>query len=265
MLVLLPPSEGKTAPPAGAPVDLATLWAADALTATRARLAESLSALGSGDDAAAVLGVGRTTVGELARHADLLGAPAAPAAAVYTGVLHAAAGLGDLDARGRRRADERVRVLSGLWGALRPSDRIPAYRLPMGTRLPDVGPVAAAWRPVLGPVLEAAAGPGGLVVDCRSADYVAAWRTPRTVQHVAVVVVREVAGRRTVVTHWAKHARGVLTGHLVRRASAPRSPGALLEAAQELVGAPLLAGTHLGAAELAEAGRGAHRLTLVVV
>jgi len=43
------------------------------------------------------------------------------------------------------------------------------------------------------------------------------------------------------VSHAAKHARGVLVGHLCRREGPPpETPGALLEAARELVGTAIL-------------------------
>jgi uncharacterized protein len=45
MLVLLPPSEGKTAPAAGAPVDLAALAFAAELTEPRRKLLGALEAL----------------------------------------------------------------------------------------------------------------------------------------------------------------------------------------------------------------------------
>ena len=58
-------------------------------------------------------------------------------------------------------------------------------------------------------------------------------------------VVREAAGRRTVVSHNAKHTRGVLTGHLLRRSGpAPTSAAELLDAARELDGQVI--GTEVG-------------------
>jgi len=103
---------------------------------------------------------------------------------------------------------------------------------------------------------------GDVVVDCRSATYAAAWR-PRTTgddaaQHVAVRVLREAGGKRSVVSHNAKHTRGVLTGHLVRRAGDVGSADDLAKAADELVGTDLLDAT------LHDDGRGRFTLELVV-
>ena len=41
---------------------------------------------------------------------------------------------------------ENVLIASALWGFLRPSDRIPAYRLSMGATLPRVPSLPALWR-----------------------------------------------------------------------------------------------------------------------
>lgn len=243
MLILLPPSEGKTAPVRGAALDLAAL-SSPALTPTRERVLAALTAVSARPDAVEVLGVGAGIADEVARNVDLRTAPAAEARAVYTGVLYGAAALDRLTPAHRRRAVASVRVVSGLWGLVGPEDRIPAYRLSMGVDLPGVGPLAAAWREPLRAELDPRAQAGELVVDCRSATYLAAWKPPRAAHGTwaQVRVLREVAGTRSVVSHHAKHTRGVLTRHLLtRRGTAPGTPEQLARAARELVGTELLA------------------------
>ncbi|MEG3616567.1 peroxide stress protein YaaA [Isoptericola haloaureus] len=276
MLICLPPSEGKTsAPDGGAPVDLAALTA-PGLTAQRETVLDALVDASAREDATAVLKVGASLADEVARNTRLRSAPAAPATEVYTGVLYAAAGLGDLSGEAAARAAADVLVFSGLWGVVAPTDRIPAYRLSMGVSLPGVGGLAAAWRPHLEAALAERAA-GDVVVDCRSAAYVSAWK-PATTGHgaadwVTIRVVRETDGVRTVVSHHAKHTRGVLTGHLLRRPGPPPTSAAeLLAAARELDGTVIgtEAGTGLSyrmlAAELHEATgpRRPHTLELVI-
>lgn len=259
MLVLLPPSEAKTVPDGGAPVDLAALGA-PRLTAQRAAVLDALATVSAHPDAARLLGVGATLTAEVERNTRLRTEPAAAASSVYSGVLYAAAGLARLpDDAARARADRSVRVVSSLWGLVAPADRIPAYRLSMATDLPGVGPLARFWRaPLAGELNPRAA--AELVVDCRSATYTAAWRPPADAPAwVTVRVLRELAGRRTIVSHHAKHMRGVLTRHLlVRPGAEPANPVELLAAARELIGTGLLD------AELAPPGRAARVLTLTV-
>jgi cytoplasmic iron level regulating protein YaaA (DUF328/UPF0246 family) len=198
VLVLLPPSEGKTAPRRGRPVDLAAL-AHPALTPRRAALLDAL------DPA-------------------LRSAPTAAAAKVYTGVLYQRLRLPELPAPARRR----VLIASGLWGVLAPDDRIPAYKLPIGTRLDGFGGLAAYWRPALREVLPDA----GLVLDLRSGAYAVAWK-PRTATVLAVRAFVERGGRRTAVSHMVKATRG----DVARIVLSARRPPRDAEAVADLVAA----------------------------
>ncbi len=265
MLVLLPPSEGKTAPARGAPVDLDRL-SFPALTAARERVLDALVEASARPDATDLLRVSPGLADEIRANVRLRSAPAAPADRVYTGVLYGAAGLAHLTGTARRRATQSVRIVSALWGAVRPSDRIPAYRLSMGVDLPGLGTTLARfWRAPLAAALEESAA-GDVVVDGRSAAYAAAWSPPRTSDHVLVQVVRERPdGGRQVVSHHAKHARGLLTRHLLTRAHpAPRTAEGVADAAQGLTGTPTTTGGHIAEVELADPGAsGSRTLTLV--
>ncbi len=255
--MLLPPSEGKTAPRRGAPVEVASLSAPE-LGPMREKVLDALVEASARADAVQVLGVGASLADEVARNVLLREAPTAPARQVYSGVLYAAAGLDRLTPTGRRRAAEHVRIASGLWGLVSPEDHIPAYRLSMGVDLPGVGPLASAWRPLVDEQLATLAS-DELVVDCRSSTYAASGRPPADARWVAVRVLREADGRRAVVSHNAKHTRGVLTRHLLtRRGKAPETAEQLARVAAELVGTELLA------VELREPRRGARVLDLVV-
>jgi uncharacterized protein len=204
------------------------------LTAPRDQLVELLVAASGRPDAAERLGVGASLMAEVAANLRLRAAPTMPVSKVFTGVLYDALDLPRLEPAARRRAAHQVLVFSALWGALRPGDRIPPYRLSIGADLPQVGPLAAWWRPHLAAPLAEAAG-AGLVLDCRSAGYAAMW-TPHGEQAerwVAVRVVREVAGRRSVVSHLAKLTRGRLVRHLLELGARVRTPGRLALAAAE--------------------------------
>jgi cytoplasmic iron level regulating protein YaaA (DUF328/UPF0246 family) len=236
VLVLLPPSEGKT--PAASrrrrPVDLDALsW--PELTPSRSLLLDALAQVSERPDALEVLGVGASLAADVERNTRLRTEPAVPASELYSGVLYQALDLPTLPPGARRRAVRWVVVVSGLWGALRLGDRVPAYRLSMGTSLPGVGPLAGFWRERLDEPLRQAAGTG-LVVDCRSSTYQTAWaaRGDVAARTVAVRVLRDEAGRRTVVSHMAKHTRGEVVRHLLARdGREPRTPTALAAAVAE--------------------------------
>ncbi|SFC67660.1 peroxide stress protein YaaA [Streptomyces aidingensis] len=223
MLVLLPPSEGKAEPDGGAPLDLAAL-SLPGLTAARAAVLNELTGLCSADGTKAreVLGLSERQAAEVRRNAALRTAPALPAARLYTGVLYDALGLASLPPAARGRAERSLLVFSGLWGALRITDRVPAYRCSGGVRLPALGGLAGHWRGPLGAVLPAEAG-DGLVLDLRSSAYAAMWKPAargdlarRTVT-VRVLHSRLVDGveRRSVVSHFNKATKGRIVRSLL--------------------------------------------------
>lgn len=180
VLILLPPSETKAQPVVGRPVDLDRL-SFPTLRDERERLLDE----------------------------TLRAAPTLPAGALYTGVLYGELDLPSLAAATRRR----FVIISAQFGAVRPADRIPAYR-----RVID----AKRWRPLLEAALPRVAG-RGVILDCRSAAYLAAWR-PRGVQAARwahVHVVRERDGVRTVVSHDAKRTRGAVARLVATAATSP--------------------------------------------
>lgn len=227
MLILLPPSEGKTAPRRGRPLDLDSLGS-PGLTATRRRMVDALVEVSGRPDAAEVLGVGHTQLDLLERNRSLTEAPTARADRVYTGVLYDALGLDSLSPAARRRATSRVAVTSSVFGLVRPGDRIPAYRLSGDATLPDLGPVAGVWREVLGDAVTDALG-SGLLVDLRSGTYAAFWRPPAALaRRVATVrVLHESGGTRKVVSHFNKATKGRLVRALLEDGRNPRTPAAL--------------------------------------
>ncbi|MCX4749419.1 peroxide stress protein YaaA [Kitasatospora sp. NBC_01287] len=229
-LVLLPPSEGKAETPDGPPLALDAL-SLPALTAARARVLDALVELCEGDQdtAAEVLGLSKGLRGEIARDAALRTAGTLPAGELYTGVLYDALGLGKLDEAAHARAERSLLVFSGLWGAVRIGDRIPAYRCSGGVKLPPMGALGAYWRRELAEVLPAEA--DTLVLDLRSAAYAASWKPAGEVaaRTATVRVLQEKDGKRSVVSHFNKATKGRLVRDLLNSGAEPGSPGELLE------------------------------------
>lgn len=240
MLVLLPPSEGKAAARRGRPVALDAL-SLPALTAAREAVLEELTALCAADEdkAAEVLGLSPGLRGEVAKNVNLRTAPALPAGRLYTGVLYDALDLAGLSPAARRRANQSVLVCSGLWGAVRLNDRIPAYRCSMAVRLPALGGLAAYWKPHLERALPEAAA-RGLVLDLRSSAYAAAWKPTgdlaRRTASVRVLQVAVVDGveKRSVVSHFNKATKGRLLRALLESGARPASVAGLAGVLREL-------------------------------
>lgn len=223
VLILLPPSEGKTAPARGKPLALPSLVHPE-LTAVRERILDELAAVSRREDAPQLLKVSAGLREEVRANTLVREVPTAAAEKVYTGVLFDALDAGSLEAPARRRMSRRVLVFSALFGVLRMSDRIPAYRLSGSVSLPGTGVVSTYWREPLREVLRAP----GLVVDCRSSAYAAMWGPPGD-RHLPVRVFREVDGERSVVSHMAKHSRGLVARALCEEPTNPRTAVELVE------------------------------------
>ncbi|MFE2478833.1 peroxide stress protein YaaA [Streptomyces sp. NPDC001194] len=240
MLVLLPPSEGKAAGGSGAPLEPQAL-SLPGLAGARAAVLEELVELCAGDELKAreVLGLSEGLRGEVAKNAGLRSAVARPAGEIYTGVLYDALGLADLPAAARTRAERSLLVFSGLWGAVRVTDRIPSYRCSMGVKLPGLGALGAYWREPMAAVMPQAAGEG-LVLDLRSSAYASAWKPKGEVAGrtatVRVLHSQIVDGveKRSVVSHFNKATKGRLVRDLLVAGAAPATPAELVTALRDL-------------------------------
>jgi cytoplasmic iron level regulating protein YaaA (DUF328/UPF0246 family) len=247
VLILLPPSEGKTRPEDGAPLALDELSFAR-LTPVREQLLRSLIKLSSGNPkrAGEVLGLGPTQADAIAINAVLPDEPTARADAVYTGVLFTALDLASLDVDARRRADESLAIASALFGLLRPSDHIPAYRLSGTVSLPRLGPVASRWRAVLPRVMAEAVG-DGLLVDLRSGTYTSLGKPPAQLAErtASMRVLHEHNGQRKVVSHFNKATKGRIVRGLLESGADLRTIDELQQVLGELGWTVERAGTRL--------------------
>ena len=216
MLVLLPPSESKTTPSKGKPLDLERLSFPE-LNAARERILDELISLSthSPDEARIALGLSDKQIDEVVRNQTLASAKSAPASQIYTGVLYDALDHATLDAAAQRRAAKSLIVSSALFGAVGFGDRIPAYRLSGDSVLPGVGSMNIYWRDPLAVAMNRAAAKG-LIVDLRSGVYASMWKPSGAVadRTVAIRVLQEKPdGSLAVVSHFNKATKG----RLIRR------------------------------------------------
>lgn len=219
MLILLPPSESKTGRARGKPAN-PELISFPELANTRTAVAQALALVSVQPDAPDLLGVSANLLTDIAHNVRLDSAPAVPVGGLYTGVLYDALDLASMDSATRRRANRWLVVISALYGALRPTDRIPPYRLSMSVNLGMLGPLASVWRAPLTAVLPIAAG-HGVILDCRSSTYTAAWAPQGD------LAARWVQVRVPGATHLAKHTRGLVTRHVCEEGADARTAQAL--------------------------------------
>ncbi|WP_124054952.1 YaaA family protein [Arcanobacterium ihumii] len=253
MLILLPPSESKTTPASGSPLNFDSLSSPN-LNATRQDIAKNLIETAGRDDALTILKVGPKLHDVVAKQTHLLSLPCAPAREIYTGVLFSAMELQSACSTELSFADEHILIFSALFGVLRPSDMIPPYRLSMGVTLPGFGNTKKVWKKEL-----ASFSPDNsdVVIDCRSGNY-RVWNPPVNSQHISINAVREHNGERKVISHNAKHFRGLLAKNLVKAQVDIQHPEELLDFAVELIGSG-----HIDNAELISSGKNQWQLVLV--
>lgn len=216
--ILLPPSEGKAS--GGARRGRRRL-SFPALDDARRTVAEALrEAMADPRAAGGLLGVkGAALDAAIAANRDLDG-PLLPAIERYTGVLYDNLDAPSLDAEARAHLDRQVIIVSGLWGLVRPADRIPDYKLKVDATLQPLGRLARWWRPHLSGVLDARVR-GGLVWDLLPNAHASTWADPDRAPALRVTASFAAEHRRggsvvrSTVTHWSKALKGALVRHLL--------------------------------------------------
>lgn len=231
MKILLPPSETKRSGGEGS-LRPAELRAHEQLHHARGRVRAALEELSRGDEdiAAKALKLGVKNRDELQHNLRLDESGVLPAIERYTGVLYDALDVPSLNAAERAWLAEHVLVQSALLGLVGAGDRIPAYRLSAGSRLPGLGaPLKRVWSEAHADIDWAGA---GLVLDLRSKDYAALAPLPNDVGHALHVVQRGDDGAVRALNHFNKAAKGDLVRRLARSAARLHTPQQLLDWAQ---------------------------------
>lgn len=170
------------------------------------------------------LGLSASQDAEIERNAALRTAATTPAIQRYTGVLYDALDVDSLRGAAAARAGARLAVGSALFGMLRATDPIPAYRLSASAKLPGKPGLAKRWRPVLEPVLAEIAS-AELIVDLRSGSYAALAGIPGSVR--VDVVAEHPDGRRISVSHFNKAHKGRLARALASTRAEPDDAAAV--------------------------------------
>lgn len=150
---------------------------------------------------------------------------ARPAALLFDGDVYRGMNARErFDERDWTHAQKSLRILSGLYGLLRPLDLIQPYRLEMGTRLPtERGDSLYDWwggtvTDLLASDLAGSPGPA-VVIDLASQEYARVVQTGRLDARVVTprFLDADAAGRYRIVSLFAKRARGEMAAWIVQR------------------------------------------------
>ncbi|MCC7151001.1 MAG: peroxide stress protein YaaA [Rubrivivax sp.] len=185
--------------------------AAELIALLRERSPAQVASLMKLSDVLALLNVGRYAAWQ--RAADATNSK--PALLAFAGDVYAG-----LQARSLKTADldwaqRHLVILSGLYGVLRPLDRLQPYRLEMGTALPNAQgkDLYAFWGDRIAVALneQLAASRGAVVVNLASVEYARAALRPALQARVVECVFEDWKdGRYRVISFFAKRARGLM-------------------------------------------------------
>ncbi|MFP7569420.1 peroxide stress protein YaaA [Marivita sp. S2033] len=146
-----------------------------------------------------------------------------PAALAFAGDTYQGLEAGTLDDNEMRWAQDHLRILSGLYGILRPLDGIQPYRLEMGSRLKTRrgGNLYEYWRDQISKELrrEAEALDTDALVNCASQEYFGA--VPPKALGLRIVTPAFMEDKGTgkgpkIVSFFAKKARGAMARFIVQ-------------------------------------------------
>jgi hypothetical protein len=159
-----------------------------------------------------------------------------PAVLAFDGDVYAGLQAKTMSADDLAWAQSHLAILSGLYGVLRPLDRLQPYRLEMGTALanPAGRDLYAFWGDAIARTLRAqlrgAATP--VVVNLASQEYFRAVdRAALKLRVIDCVFEEWKAGEWKIVSFFAKRARGLMARHAIERRI--DEPGALKDFAAE--------------------------------
>ena len=155
-----------------------------------------------------------------------------PAAFAFAGDTYQGLEASSLDAEELAWAQDHLRILSGLYGLLRPLDAIQPYRLEMGSRLKTRrgGTLYEYWRDDLAKALTAQGDEVGtdVLVNCASQEYFGAVSPKALKMRVITPSFMEDKGDGKgprIVSFFAKRARGAMARFIVQNRLV--DPGAL--------------------------------------
>lgn len=144
-----------------------------------------------------------------------------PAIAQFTGEVYRGLEAESMDKHTAQRAQDNLRILSGLYGLMRPFDAMPPYRLEMGTRwavTPKTKNLYMYWGTKLADTLNEEMKEGEVLVNLASNEYVKAIDKKALKANMITPVFQELKnGQYKSLMTYAKNARGRMTRFILEK------------------------------------------------
>lgn len=140
-----------------------------------------------------------------------------PAVFAFNGDVYQGLEVSTLSEKSLHALNDRVRILSGLYGLLRPLDAMRPYRLEMGTKFNtgSIRSLPSYWQSTVTDALNADLD-GGVLVNLASTEYSAAVNFAQIEGTVVSPVFKDKKnGDYKIISFYAKRARGLMARYLV--------------------------------------------------
>lgn len=143
-----------------------------------------------------------------------------PAITVFTGEVYKGLNVESLSEKDLEKAQGIIRILSGLYGVLRPLDLIYPYRLEMGTKwnvTPKTKKLYAYWGEKLTNYINEETEEGELLINLASNEYFKSIQPKKLKGKLITPIFKELKGNQfKVVMMYAKHARGAMARTIIQ-------------------------------------------------
>lgn len=118
------------------------------------------------------------------------------------------------------KANQKIRILSGLYGILKPSDLIYPYRLEMGTRFSpeeEQSNLYQYWNDKVAKAITKELSKGEIIVNLASHEYFKVIGQNKMKNRIITPIFKEFKnGKFSIVMMYAKHARGAMARFLIQ-------------------------------------------------
>lgn len=141
-----------------------------------------------------------------------------PAIFAFNGDVYSGLDAYSISADKYEQLQDKLRILSGLYGMLRPFDQLEPYRLEMGTKM-AIGAckdLYAFWKPILTQALNSQTTSGELIVNLASKEYFSAIDKKKLTSELIDIDFKELRdGKLKIISFFAKKARGMMVRYII--------------------------------------------------